>query len=101
MGKKYATLKDVAKLAGTTASTVSYVLSGKEGRYISQDMRQRVMKAVEQTGYVKSQQSEREKKRDHCGIGSSVFKPVFYQNDSGYRGGSGKRRIYFNYLQYI
>ena len=54
MGKKYATLKDVAKLAGTTASTVSYVLSGKEGRYISQDMRQRVMKAVEQTGYVKS-----------------------------------------------
>ena len=50
MGKKYATLKDVAKLAGTTASTVSYVLSGKDGRYISQDMRQRVMKAVEQTG---------------------------------------------------
>ncbi len=54
MGKKYATLKDVAKLAGTTASTVSYVLSGKEGRYISQDMRRRVMQAVEETGYVKS-----------------------------------------------
>ena len=54
MGKKYATLKDVAKLAGTTASTVSYVLSGKEGRYISEDMRKRVMQAVEETGYVKS-----------------------------------------------
>lgn len=54
MSKKYATLKDVAKLAGTTAATVSYVLSGKEGRYISQDMRERVMKAVDETGYVKS-----------------------------------------------
>lgn len=54
MSEKYATLKDVAKLAGTTAATVSYVLSGKEGRYISQEMRARVMKAVEETGYVKS-----------------------------------------------
>ncbi len=54
MSEKYATLKDVAKLAGTTAATVSYVLSEKEGRYISQDMRARVLKAVEETGYVKS-----------------------------------------------
>ena len=54
MAQHYATLKDVARLAGTTAGTVSYVLSGKEGRYISTEMRERVMKAVHELGYVKS-----------------------------------------------
>lgn len=51
---RYVTLKDVALEAGTTAATVSYVLSGKEGRYISQEMRDRVMAAVSATGYIKS-----------------------------------------------
>lgn len=50
----YPTLKDVAKLAGTSASTVSYVLSGRQGRYISTEMRTRVLAAVEQAGYIKS-----------------------------------------------
>lgn len=51
---KFATLKDVAKLAGTTAATVSYVLNEKEGRYISDDMRARVLKAAEELDYIKS-----------------------------------------------
>lgn len=51
---RYTTLKDVAKLAGTTAPTVSYVLSGKEGRYISDELRERVLKAAEESGYIKS-----------------------------------------------
>lgn len=51
---QYATLKDVAKLAGTTAATVSYVLNDKEGRYISSDMRSRVLKAAEELNYIKS-----------------------------------------------
>lgn len=50
----YPTLKDVAALAGTSASTVSYVLSGKQGRYISAEMRERVLAAVQQAGYIKS-----------------------------------------------
>lgn len=50
----YPTLRDVARLAETSASTVSYVLSGKAGRYISTEMRERVLAAVEQTGYIKS-----------------------------------------------
>lgn len=54
MSRRYPTLKDVAREAGTTAPTVSYVLSGKEGRFISQDMRERVMAAVAATGYIKS-----------------------------------------------
>lgn len=54
MVSRYPTLKDVAKEADTTAATVSYVLSGKEGRFISASMRERVMAAVAATGYIKS-----------------------------------------------
>lgn len=52
--KRYATLKDVAKLAGTTAATVSYVLNEKEGRYISDETRRKVLEAAAQLEYVKS-----------------------------------------------
>lgn len=54
VSRRYPTLKDVALEAGTTAATVSYVLSGKEGRYISPNMRERVLAAVASTGYIKS-----------------------------------------------
>lgn len=54
MSKGYATLKDVAKLAGTTAATVSYVLNGSQERYISPEMRERVLDAARQLNYVKS-----------------------------------------------
>ena len=50
---KFSTLMDVAKLANTTAGTVSYVLNKKEGRYISNEMRQRVIAAAEALHYVK------------------------------------------------
>lgn len=52
--RRYPTLKDVAREAGTTAATVSYVLSGNTKRYVSPDMRERVLKAVKATGYIKS-----------------------------------------------
>ena len=52
--KKYATLKDVAKRAGTSAATVSYVLNEKEGRYISDETRQKVLDAAKELDYVKS-----------------------------------------------
>lgn len=51
---KYTTIKDVAERAGTTASTVSYVLSNKTGRYISEKTREKVLKAAEELSYVKS-----------------------------------------------
>lgn len=50
---KYTTLKDVAELAGTTTGTVSYVLNGKQDRYISNDIRQRVLKAANELNYIK------------------------------------------------
>ena len=54
MKGQYVTLKDVAKRAGTTAATVSYVLNGTGKRYISEEMRQRVEQAASELGYVKS-----------------------------------------------
>lgn len=44
------TLKDVARQAGVTTATVSYVLSGK--RPISEETKQRVMAAIEELDYV-------------------------------------------------
>lgn len=54
MSGQYATLKDVAERAGTTAATVSYVLNGSKKRYISEDMRRRVEEAAKELNYVKS-----------------------------------------------
>lgn len=54
MEGQYATLKDVAERAGTTAATVSYVLNGSKKRYISEDMRRRVEEAARELNYVKS-----------------------------------------------
>lgn len=54
MEGQYATLKDVAERAGTTAATVSYVLNGSKKRYISEDMRRRVEDAARELHYVKS-----------------------------------------------
>ncbi|GAK58665.1 transcriptional regulator, LacI family [Candidatus Vecturithrix granuli] len=46
-----ATLKDIAKEAGVSISTVSLVLSGK--KRISQDVRAKVYKVAKQLGYIK------------------------------------------------
>ncbi len=45
-----ATLKDVAQLAGVSAATVSYALSGK--RTISEETKQRIQAAIEELDYV-------------------------------------------------
>ncbi len=52
--KKFATLKDVAKAANTSVTSVSYILSGDENRYVSKELRKRVIKAAEKLNYVKS-----------------------------------------------
>lgn len=50
---RFVTLKDVAEKAGTTIGTVSYVLNDKKGRYISQELRERVISAAEELNYIK------------------------------------------------
>lgn len=51
---RFTTLKDVAEKADTTVGTVSYVLNDKKGRYISADMRKRVLAAAHELHYIKS-----------------------------------------------
>ncbi|MGE4583950.1 MAG: LacI family DNA-binding transcriptional regulator [Sphaerochaeta sp.] len=78
--KQYTTLKDVAKLAGTTAATVSYVLNEKEGRYISEQTRRKVLEAAKQLDYVKSigASSLKGKSRKLIGILVPQFENQFF-----------------------
>ncbi len=78
--KNYATLKDVAKLAGTTAATVSYVLNEKEGRYISDKTKQKVLEAAKELDYVKcgGASSLKGKKRKLIGIMIPQFENQFF-----------------------
>ncbi|MGD1832337.1 MAG: LacI family DNA-binding transcriptional regulator [Sphaerochaetaceae bacterium] len=77
---KYPTMKDVAKKANTTASTVSYVLSNKEGRYISEEMRERVLKVAKELNYVKfnGASSLKGKERKLIGIMVPQFANQFF-----------------------
>jgi LacI family transcriptional regulator len=51
--KRSVTIKDVAARAGTSAATVSYVLNNRE-RYLRQELRDRVLRAAAEIGYVKN-----------------------------------------------
>lgn len=52
--KRYSTLKDIARLAGTSVTSASYILSGNQNRYVSTELREKVMKAANELNYVKS-----------------------------------------------
>lgn len=47
-----ATMKDVARLAGVSTSTVSHVINNN--RFVSDSVRQRVLEAVQQLNYAPS-----------------------------------------------
>ncbi len=51
--RKSVTIKDVANKAGTSIATVSYVFSNAE-RYLRPELRERVIKAAAEIGYVKN-----------------------------------------------
>jgi LacI family transcriptional regulator len=78
--KNYATLKDVAKLAGTTAATVSYVLNEKKGRYISEETKRKVLEAAKELDYVKCNgaSSLKGKERKLIGILIPQFENQFF-----------------------
>lgn len=48
---KRVTIKDVAKLAGVSPSTVSFVLNKSKGQSISEETKKRIRQSVEQLGY--------------------------------------------------
>ncbi|NMC79935.1 MAG: LacI family transcriptional regulator, partial [Chloroflexi bacterium] len=43
------TINDVAKQAGVSITTVSYVITGK--RYVSDNLKERVLQAMKEVGY--------------------------------------------------
>ena len=55
--ERYATLNDVARLANTSIATASYVINGGTGRYVSDSLRKRVLKAANELHYVKSNEA--------------------------------------------
>lgn len=50
-GRKRVTMQDVARVAGCSQSTVSFVLSGNTSAHISEPTRQRVLKAARELGF--------------------------------------------------
>ena len=73
--KKYTTLKDVAKLADTSIATVSYILNDSTKRYVSAELKERVLQAAKELNYMKSAVASSLKGKDR-GI-LSVLVPQF------------------------
>ncbi len=65
----YTTLKDVAELAGTTVGTVSYVLNDKKDRYVSEETREKVLKAAAKLNYIKCNGASSLKGKDRKLVG--------------------------------
>ena len=80
MKEHYATLKDVAERAGTTAATVSYVLNDSKDRYISDEMRHKVLEAARDLNYIKCSgaSSLRGKKRKMVAVLVPQFENQFF-----------------------
>lgn len=51
-GRKRVTMQDIARVAGCSQSTVSFVLSGNTSAHISEPTRQRVLQASRELGYL-------------------------------------------------
>jgi len=80
--KKKVTSTDVARLSGVSQTTVSFVLSGKEGASISAETRARVLKAAAELGY---QSPRKQKKKAPLTLGlmvptlSNMYYPALLQ----------------------
>lgn len=51
---KKITMKDIAKAAGVSAATVSYIMNNAEGQTISSETREKVMRAAQELDYVRN-----------------------------------------------
>lgn len=55
----HATIRDVAKLAGTSVSTVSYVLNDESNKFVSEELRTKVLQAAKELNYRPNQIARR------------------------------------------
>ena len=74
--KNHVTIKDVAKAAGVSAATVSYVLNQKSNQTISEDTKKRVMQAVKDLGYVRNSTAKTLKSHRTSCIGIAIDKAL-------------------------
>ena len=80
-----ATIKDVARVSGVSLATVSRAITGKG--YVSKEVREKVMEAVEKTGYHPNQAARALVKRRSGSIGIIVHNlhdPFFYDLIRGF-----------------
>ena len=80
-----ATIKDVARVSGVSLATVSRAITGKG--YVSKEVREKVMEAVEKTGYHPNQAAHALVKRRSGSIGIIVHNlhdPFFYDLIRGF-----------------
>ncbi|HBL37206.1 MAG TPA: hypothetical protein DDZ55_10400 [Firmicutes bacterium] len=97
MRKKQATLKDIAVLAEASVATVSWVLNGNSRKYVSEQLRERVLKAAKDLNYQPNPLAQRlkGKSRKLLAVVVPQFENVFfnhivigaekYANSQGYR----------------
>lgn len=64
MANKKSTMKDVAKMAGVSTTTVSYVINNTEGRSLPQETRERVLNAISALDYTPNAIARRMKTQD-------------------------------------
>ncbi len=83
MKKQLVSATDVAKLAGVSRTTVSFILNNTPGKHISEATRQRVLQAVEALEYVPDEDAVSIAKRTHYSVGffishsSSIFTDAY------------------------
>ena len=74
-GRRVPTLKDVARLAGTSVSTASVVLSGTQKKFVSERLRKRVLEAAKVLNYRPNITARQMKGK--CGRFLAILAPQF------------------------
>jgi len=83
MKKQSVSASDVAKMAGVSRTTVSFILNNIQGKHISEATRQRVLQAVEALKYVPDIHAISLAKKTNCSVGffisysSSMFSDAY------------------------
>ena len=78
-----ATIYDIAKISGTSAATVSYVLNGRgEEKRISKPTQEKILAAAERLNYRPNPTARQLKTVQNPGIRIAAFWPEFYFEQS-------------------
>lgn len=80
--QRQATIKDIAALANTSVATVSWVLNGDSRKYVSDDLRQRVIEAAKALNYQPNLLAQRlkGKSRKLLAIVVPQFENIFFNH---------------------